>query len=636
LNSQLEEKLADLPVGTGVYLMKDRHGEVLYVGKAVNLRGRVRSYFAKAGGDSRAFIPLLEGLVADIDKVLVRSEKEALLLENELIKKYRPRFNVQLRDDKNFICLRLDVAHPYPRLEVVRRFKRDGAVYFGPYSSASSIRESLRIINRYFQLRTCSDYALQKRRRPCLLYQIGRCPAPCVYPIAQEEYRRSVEEVILFLHGKTPELTEGLRWRIQDAAGKLNFEEAARVRDQLRAIQRSLERQQVALSEPIDEDVFSLHREDDRLVIYALYVRMGRITGGQAFSFSGQEFPNEELLGSFVNLYYADENFIPKEVLLPVDPGGLESLSALLSERKGERVRILVPKRGEKVDLVRISQRNAEQAFRERKRTKEEADQLLESLQRRLHLPVIPRRIECYDVSHFQGSTIVASLVAMTDGEIDKSRYRRFKIKSVNAQDDFASMYEVLLRRLRRAIRENDLPDLVVIDGGKGQLASALAAMKDAGASGIEMVALAKSRDLEVHDNGKGAVRSPERVFLANRKDPIVLPQSSAELFLLTRLRDEAHRFAITFQQSLMRRRNLRSALEDIPGVGGGRKKALLKHFGSLKRVRGASIEELAAVEGLGSAVAERIHAFLHGAARDNVESEDAIREASLEDAKAV
>ena len=636
MDAKLEEKLARLPTGPGVYLMRGADQQVLYVGKAVNLRSRVRSYFHRAGSDSRAFIPLLDRLVEDLDTVLVQSEKEALLLENELIKKHKPRFNVQLRDDKNFICLRLDVTHPYPRLEVVRRFKRDGAHYFGPYSSASAIRETLRIINRHFQLRTCSDHALANRRRPCLLYQIGRCPAPCVYPIPEEEYRRSVEEVILFLQGKTQELVEGLRWRIQDAASKLKFEEAARLRDQLRAIERSLERQKVALAEPIDLDVFGLYREADRLLIYALYVRQGRITGGQAFPFAGQEFPDAELLASFVNLYYANDNFVPKEVLLPVEVDEREALAELLSERKGEKVRVLVPRRGEKLDLLQMSRRNAEQAFQERKRTKEETTHLLQNLQRRLHLANFPERIECYDVSHFQGSSIVASQVAMTCGEIDKARYRRFKIKSLRAQDDFASLHEVLLRRLIRGRRENDLPNLVVIDGGKGQLASGLAAMKDAAAEGVEMVSLAKSRDLEGERADISPVRSPERVFVANRKDPLVLPQNSAELFLLTRLRDEAHRFVITFQQQLMRRRNFRSALEEIPGVGEGRKRTLLKHFGSLKRVREATIEELAAVDGFGPAVAERIHAFLHGEPLEKVQAEDEVREASLEDAKAV
>ena len=635
MHPRLTEKLGSLPSGPGVYLMKDRDGAVIYVGKAVNLRNRVRSYFTR-NTDSRAFIPLLEDLVGDVDTVLVTNEKEALLLENELIKKHKPRFNVQLRDDKNFICLRLDRHHPYPRLEVVRRFKKDGARYFGPYSSASSIRETLRIINRYFQLRTCSDHALENRRRPCILYQIGRCPAPCVYPIAEEVYAKSVDEVILFLEGNAGELVEALRARMKDASVNLRFEEAARVRDQLFAIERSLERQKIAVTEAVDQDVFSLYREGDRLLIYALYVRQGRITGGQGFPFGGQQFPEEELLASFINLYYDNDNFVPKEVLLSLQPEGIEGLAELLSDRKGEKVRVLVPRRGEKLQLVQMSQKNAEQAFQDRKRTKEETAAVLENLKEKLHLARVPARMECFDISHFQGATIVASQVAMTGGEVDKARYRRFKIKSIASQDDFASMHEVVSRRLSRGLREGDLPDLIVIDGGKGQLASAQAAMRDLGVTGVDLVALAKSRELEGGSGESQPNRSPERIFLVNRKDPIVLPQNSAELFLLARIRDEAHRFAITYQQRLMRRRNLRSVLENIAGVGEGRKKALLRHFGSLKQIRAATIEELSEVEGLGSAVAERIHAFLHGDAHKVGQTEDAIREASLEDAKVV
>ncbi|MGQ0506655.1 MAG: excinuclease ABC subunit UvrC [Myxococcaceae bacterium] len=636
MDATLQEKLDSLPTDPGVYVMKDRQGEVVYVGKAVNLRNRVRSYFNRGTSDIRAFVSLLEHLLGDIETIIVSSEKEALLLENELIKKHKPRFNVQLRDDKNFICLRLEVAHPYPRIEVVRRFRKDGARYFGPYSSASSIRETLRIINRYFQLRTCSDHVLENRRRPCLLFQIGRCPAPCVEPISPETYHRGVDDVILFLEGKATELTEGLRARMKGAAAELRFEEAARVRDQLFAIERSLERQKIAVTEAIDQDVFGFFREADRLLIYALYIRQGRVTGGQGFPFSGQEFPDAELLASFVNLYSDHDNFVPKEVVLPLELDGADALAELLGERKGEKVRVVVPKRGEKLDLVRMAAKNAEQSFQERRRSKDETSAILERLRDKLHLTQLPKRMECYDISHFQGATIVASQVAVTEGETDRPRYRRFKINSVTSQDDFASMHEVITRRLKRGLAEKDLPNLIVIDGGKGQLASAHAAMKDLGVEGVDIVSLAKSRDLDVPDRDAGSDRSPERVFLLNRKDPIVLAQNSAEMFLLTRIRDEAHRFAITFQQKLMRRRNFKSVLEDVPGVGEGRKKALLRHFGSLKRVRDATIEELADVEGLGPAVAERIHAHLHGGETEE-ESEgeaDAVREASLQDAK--
>ncbi len=653
----LEEKIANLPASPGVYLMKDDAGRVIYVGKAVNLKSRVRSYFSASSSDNRAFVAVLDHWLADLETMVVSSEKEALLLENELIKKHRPRFNVQLRDDKTFLCLRLDLSHPYPRLETVRAVKSAPRVtsatvgdrgtpkrrestpnkdvrYFGPYASASSIRETLRVVNKYFQLRTCTDYVLEKRRRPCLLYQIGRCPAPCVHPIPSEDYRQNVDAVVMFLEGRSGPLLQSLGGRMKEASGKLAYEEAARLRDQIIALQRSLERQKVATTDAIDQDVFGFHREAERLVVYALWVRGGRINGGQAFHFSGQQFPDDELLMSFVNLYYDEENFIPSEVLLPVappEPAGLDALGDLLGDRKGTRVKVYVPQRGEKVALVGMATQNAERASSERKRTREEMDSVLERLKDRLHLKKFPRRIEAFDISHFQGTALVASQVAALDGEPDRARYRRFHVKTVAGNDDFASMYEVLSRRLRRGVTENDLPDLLVIDGGKGQLMAAQAAMKDVGMEPIDLVALAKSRDLEVPDRDVESQRSPERVFLLDRKEPIVLPQNSLELFVLTRLRDEAHRFAITFQRKIARRRGLESELEEIPGVGAGRRKVLLKHFGSVKGVRGATIEQLAEVEGLGPAVAERIHAFLHGRSAD--EGDDEVRDASLEDA---
>jgi excinuclease ABC subunit C len=634
----LEEKLEALPTGPGVYLMKGRRGEVIYVGKAVNLRARVKSYFGRSS-DTRAFIPILEGLLGDVETVVVSNEKEALLLENELIKRHQPRFNVLLKDDKNYICLRLDHSQAYPRLEVVRRFQADGAQYFGPYASASSIRETLRIVNRYFQLRTCSDHVLANRKRPCLLYQIGRCPAPCVHPVAHEEYHRNVREVALFLEGRAGELTTSLKGRMRESAKELRYEEAARLRDQLFAIERSLERQTVASSEPLDQDVFAHHREADRFLVYVLYVRQGRLNGGQAFLFTGQEFPDAELLLSFVNLYYAQGNLVPDEVLLPEAlEGEGEALAELLTERRGNKVRVLVPRRGERSRLLDMARANASQAFAEQRRSSQETQDVLARLADVLGLRRLPRRMECFDISHFQGSAVVGSAVAMTEGELDKSRYRHFRVKLTRGQDDFASIYEVVGRRLRRGLADGDLPDLLVIDGGKGQLAAAHAAMRDAGVTELDVVGLAKARELDGPGREAPVVRSPERIFVLGRRDPVVLRQTSPELFLLTRLRDEAHRFAITYQQKLMRRRNFQSVLEDISGVGAGRKRALLRHFGSLKRVRAASIEELSQVEGVSVGLAERIHAALHASSSTEAEAgaEDTVRQASLEDASAV
>jgi excinuclease ABC subunit C len=666
VDAVLKRKLEELPAEPGCYLMKDRAGEVIYVGKAASLRSRVRQYFDAGRGDDRIFVPLLDRLLGDLDVIVTRSEKEALLLENELIKRHRPRFNVRLRDDKDFIVLRLDREHPFPRLEVRRARERrdDGARYFGPYSSASGIRETLRIVNRFFQLRTCTDHVFDHRRRPCVLYQIHRCPAPCVYQVPAEEYARSVDDAVAFLEGRETELVERLRGRMREASAGLRFEEAARVRDQLQAVERSLEKQRVLMGDEADRDVFGLYREGPDLCLQILVMRGGKLQDSRSYPFAGSEFPDADLLSSFLAMYYERE-VPPEEVLLPLEPEGAGALAEVLSERRGRRVRLLTPQRGAKADLLEVAGRNAEQGFRSWHERAERRDQAIAALMRALHLAREPRWIECYDISTFQGALAVGSGVSMRDGEPDKAGYRRYKVKGVAGQDDFAMIHEVLSRRLRRALAEGSFPDLLVIDGGKGQLGAALAAAKDAGIATrpvpgnpgvpfVEMAGLAKSRLLESGERraprswGAGrargdrggrplrpprveaarladaaeaaekgfvgeAPRSPERVFLPGRKDPVVLRQNSAELFLLTRVRDEAHRFAIAFHRKLRRGRSLQSVLEEIPGVGAGRRGALLRALGSLKRIREASIEEIARVEGFGPRQARAVHEFFHG-----------------------
>jgi excinuclease ABC subunit C len=663
----LRQKLDALPSEPGCYLMKDRSGAVVYVGKASSLRSRVRSYFDAGRGDDRAFVALLDDLLGDLDVIVTRSEKEAVLLENELIKKHKPRFNVRLRDDKDFIVLRLDTQHAYPRLEVrrAREPRRPEARYFGPYSSASSIRETLRVVNRHFQLRTCSDHVFDHRKRPCILFQIHRCPAPCVYEVAREEYQRSLEDAVEFLEGRETELVARLRGRMDEAAVALEFERAARVRDQLQAVERSLEKQRVLMSDRADRDVVGLYREGPDLVIQVLAMRAGKLQDSRSYPFEEQEFPGEEILSSFLSLYY-EQNLPPDEVLVPFEPTEADALAEVLAERRARKVRLLTPQRGAKADLLEVAARNAEQSFRSWHEKDERREQAMAALVRALHLAKAPRWMECYDISTFQGALAVGSGVSMKDGEADKANYRRYKVKGVAGQDDFAMLYEVITRRLKRAIAEGQLPDLIVIDGGKGQLNAALAAAKDLGvptkpspgnegAPFVELCGLAKSRLLDATSLGtarvvggracrrsgragepgdapggaapadladaaeaveKGFVselaRSPERVFLPGRKDPIVLRQNSAELFLLARLRDEAHRFAITFHRKLRRERNFQSVLEEIPGIGTGRKKALLRHFGALKRVKEATLDEIAQVEGFGPKQARAVFEFFH------------------------
>ena len=663
LSEALRAKLDSLPTQPGVYIMKDRAGAVVYVGKAVSLRSRVAQYFQERSGDTRAFIPFLEDLLGDLEVMITPSEKDALLLENELIKQHRPRFNIRLRDDKNFISLRLSTTHPHPRLEVVRRIRKDGARYFGPYSSASSIRETLSIVNRHFQLRTCTDQVMTNRRRPCLQYQIKRCPAPCVYSVPPEDYQRSVAEVGLFLEGKADELTAQLRGRMKEAAGKLEYERAAQLRDQLQAIERSLEKQRTVLGDLLDEDVLGFHREGAALEVHLLFFRNGRLTGGRSFNFSRQEFPTEELLESFLDQYYESGAFVPKELLLPLHLGDVEMREAWLSDKKGERVRVHVPERGEKVRLVEMAMENARHNFEEHRKSQKNKLEALERLQSRLRLPRLPRRIECFDISTLQGQLTVGSQVVFTDGEPDKSGYRLFKVRGEAAGDDFASMFQVLTRRLKRGLEEKSLPDLIVVDGGKGQLNVARAALRELGLelSDVPLAGLAKSRVLEDEERfaarqgfrtsdawaekagpepeasqiaadaeaaaappsrlgrsrKKGRFtqgdieRSPERVFLPGQKNPVVLRQNTSELHLLARLRDEAHRFAITFHRKLRRERNFKSLLEEIPGIGDKRKRTLLSHFGSLKRIRAATAAELAQVEGFNTELAGRVQQFL-------------------------
>ena len=614
LSAELRRILDQLPREPGVYLMREQAGEVIYVGKAKNLFSRVRSYFTR-GRDDRAFVPLLAQVVTDVETMVTRNEKEALLLENTLIKKYRPRHNVMLRDDKNYLVLRLDPAARFPRLEVIRQIKDDGARYFGPYHSATSCRQTLRLVNRHFQLRTCRDRTLESRKRPCLQYQIGRCPAPCVFEVDTEEYARHVQDVTLFLRGKGQDLIASLEGRMKDASVALEYELAARIRDQIAALRAALLQQHVVSEDMADQDVFGFFREGDDVDLVVLLMRKGKLVGRRPFSLSGQDFPDEEVLSALVSRYYDRGEQVPAQVLVPLDLEDAEVKRQWLSDLRGGAVKMLVPRRGPRRRLLDLAERNARSNFETRRHRDADREEALAKLQRRLRLLAFPRTIECYDISQLHGAEVVASMVVLYNGEPLRSGYRRFRVKG-QRKDDFAAMYEVLSRRLRRA-REGDagweLPDLLVVDGGKAQLSMAQAALKDVGLpQGSEqppgIVALAKERATEDADADK-----PDRVFLPHVKDPILLRPNTAELFLLSRVRDEAHRFAISYHKSLRKRKKLRSGLEDIPGIGPKRRKALLRGLGSLKRVREASVEELADVPGMSSRAAEAVAEYFAG-----------------------
>ena len=601
----LDIDLKKFPAAPGVYLMKGGKGEVLYVGKAKHLRNRLRGYFS-AAGDGRAHIRFLMKRVTAIDTIVTDTEKEALLLENTLIKKHRPRYNINLRDDKTYVSLRIDLREEFPTLQLVRRVKRDGARYFGPYSSSSAVRETLKLIYQIFPLRHHPLETCRRRERPCLYHQIGQCSAPCHGLIDGEAYRTLVDGAVALLAGREREVVSLLQQRMSAAAEQLDFEQATRLRDQIRAIEQTVEQQKVSDAGGGDQDVVGLHREGGEVEIAILFVREGKVIGRRSYSLEWR-LDEDELLSSFLQEFYSREVFVPDRLLLPLAVEDADTLADWLSERKGKKVHLLVPQRGGGRQLVDMAQRNAAEAYREQGSRREARHQVLQDIAARLHLRRLPQRIECFDVSNVQGRFSVASMAVLSDGEPDKGAYRHFRIRTVTGADDFASLYEVLKRRLARGLEEGLLPDFILIDGGKGQLSVLSAVLEELGLSErVDAVGMAKSR-VRSNVRGKAVERSEERFFLPGRKNPVVLRQGSPALFMLERLRDEAHRFAITYHRKLRSKANLRSVLEDIPGIGPQRRKALLRHFGSLKKIRQASLQQLEEMPGLPKPLARRI-----------------------------
>ncbi|HZP46125.1 MAG TPA: excinuclease ABC subunit UvrC [Candidatus Binataceae bacterium] len=602
-------KLETVPVEPGVYLLKDRSGKVLYVGKAKSLRARLRAYF-REGGDGRFQVRFLMRRVHDFDTLVARSEKEALILENNLIKQYKPRYNIRLKDDKSYLSAKV-TNHPWPRITVTRRIVKDGGRYFGPFGSADGLRETIDVIRKVFPLRTCSDGVFRNRARPCIEYQIKRCLGPCCLPVDREEYGRHLHAAEMLLEGRNLELLKEMRERMRSHADRLEFEEAARVRDRVRAIEKTVERQTVLHHWGGDQDVFGLYRQGGFIEAIVLMVRHGKLTSTQAWSFQDLEFPDEEVLADLLTQFYAGARFLPDEVIVPVELDDAAVRAELWSERRGRKVEIIVPQRGDKLRLLEMANQNARQSFSSRRDNETTREQMLEELRKRLHLRNSPKLIECYDISNLQGAMVVGSQATFDEGQPQKALYRRYRIRSFEGQDDFASLYEVLSRRLRRAKEEGEFPDLWVIDGGKGQLNVAVEVLKEHDLfEQIDVISLAKQHVL--NDRRARAVeKSEERVFLPNRKDPIVLPKNSTALFLLVRIRDEAHRFAITYNRELRRRARLRSVLDDIEGIGPVRRRALLRHFGSLRRIREASVEQLALVKGVNRELAEEIRRHL-------------------------
>jgi excinuclease ABC subunit C len=584
-----QRKLDKLPASPGVYVFHGADEQVLYVGKARSLRNRVRSYFQPGSSDLRAFVSRLERELTDIETFVTHTDKEAALLENQLIKSHQPKYNVKLRDDKEYLSLRLDAKKPWPRLEVVRRPKPDGAQYFGPYHSATAARQTLRLVNRYFQLRTCTDTEFRLRSRPCLQYQIKRCPGPCVLAIDENEYRAQVANVARFLDGRHDELVRDIDGRMKGASGELEYERAAVYRDQLRAVERAQEEQRVAGVQKSDQDVIGFHRQGDQVEIAVLSMRGGRLFSVRTLPLRRVAIPNDEMLGAFLRQHYAERTSVPDEVLVPVTIEMSEALEELLSENRKRRVQIVEPKRGAKAKLLDLARENAEHAFEEKERAREDVEARLEELQRQLRLSLVPRRIECVDISHTGGEETVAVFVALQNGVPAKERYRSFRVKQVSGGDDYAAMYEVLMRRLRRGKNKEEgweLPDLLVVDGGKGQLGVAVRAREDIGVPDLEIASVAKPR-VTVAGEEEG-----DRVFRPGRKNAVPVRGNSA-LSLLLLARDETHRASNSLRKKVGRKRRLRSELDGVPGVGPKTRGKLLRELGSLREVLAATEEQL-------------------------------------------
>ena len=648
MGESLLERVKAVPQGPGVYLFRNERGEVVYIGKAANLRDRMRSYFG-APNSMEAKLRSLRAAIADFEYVVTHTEQEALHLEATLVKRHQPFFNVRLKDDKHYPYLKVDLADAYPRIYITRRVENDGGRYFGPYASASSVRKTLDITKKLFPWRSCTMTITGDEPRPCLEYYIHRCIAPCTSYCTKEEYDEVIRQTIMFLEGRTDEVTRALRTQMEAASESLEFERAANIRDQINAIERVTETQTVASTKRTDEDVFGLARQDGEAMVQALFVRGTKLVGTDHFSLAGaQDVPDGEVLASFLKQFYGSSTYVPRRLLLPLEVPERELLTAWLSERRGRPVELLVPRRGEKRRLVEMAQANAREALEQARARwlsdtgKTEA--ALEELQDALALPDPPRRIECYDISNIQGTNAVGSMVVFVDGRPRPQEYRRFRIRTVAGSNDFAMMAEVLRRRFRKAnapaerdgapsnddaLREaqgaagdpvrtaqgdalerardarkervrqaqdsvwQTLPDLLIVDGGKGQLGAALDVLREAGLEPIVPAA--------------GLAKRNEELFVKDQPEPIVLPRTSQALYLVQRVRDEAHRFAITYHRGLRQKKSIQSALDAVPGVGPKRKKALLRKFGSVKAIREAPVEEIASTVGFTRSLAEKV-----------------------------
>ncbi len=601
--TELGEQVSAFPRLPGVYLMKNNEGAVIYVGKAKDLRARVKTYFL--GGDGRRQIQFLMQRVHTLEKIVTAGEQQALVLERDLITKYKPRYNIRLKDDKAFLSIRVDENEEWPRLELVRKREDDGARYFGPYSFSYELRSMLEIIKRVVPLRTCSNTVFFNRQRPCLEYQIKRCCGPCCLPVGREEYHKLVRQAISFLSGKTDRLFDELTAQMEKASADLRFEDAALLRDRLNLLTQFKAGSALVSSRGEDRDVFALYREERLAALSVIKVRAGRVAESKNFTFTDVEVADEEVLESALLQYYEKGREIPEEVILPIELPNASMLKEALVAKREAAIELTVPERGIKARLLDLALVNAREHFVATFDSETRYKELARKLSLKLKLRQIPRRIECVDISNLQGSDIVGALVSFFDGVPDKTSYRKYKISHEGKPDDFAAINEVVGRRLERGKAEEGLPDLLLIDGGPGQLAMALEA-RDALGVELEIISIAKMRtESDVRSNEIN--KKPERIYIEGVKEPIELDEADDVTQFLQRIRDEVHRFVITFHRNTRAGRVFRSQLDDIPGVGPERRARLLKHFSSTARIEQASVEEIAKMGRMPVSLAERI-----------------------------
>lgn len=613
----IEQRLKDLPDKPGVYIMRDKDGHIIYIGKAISLRNRVRQYFRVSSNHSPRIQSMVEH-IADFEYILTDSEVEALVLECNLIKEYHPKYNVSLRDDKHYPYIKITVNEPYPRIMIARSVEPDGARYFGPYTNSAAVKETIETLKSLFPVRTCKRNLSKKRKeRPCLDYYIGQCMAPCKKDIPPEQYAKVIDEVCSFLEGRQDIVLNKLKEQMQQAVDNLNFEKAAILRDQINAVKVLQEKQKAVSTELIDEDVIGIYQQDDDSMVQIFFIRGGRMIGAEHFLLEGTGHDDKaSILASFMEQFYSGISFIPGEILLPLLPDGEQVIEEWLSAKKGLKVQLKVPLKGDKRDLVKMAENNAKEAM-ERfsnkiKAYKQRTQGALEQLANILGLENIPWRIEAFDISHTQGSDTVASMVVMEGGLPKNSDYRRFRI-SMEQNNDFASMAEVIERRYKKGLKEqkelsqkgldikdgkfSSFPDLIVIDGGRGQLNAALTVLRQLGLDYIPVIGLAKQN---------------EEIYIPDKNEPLVLSRDNYALQLLQRIRDEAHRFAISYHRSLRGKSALQSALDNIPGIGDKRKTALMNYFGSIENIKKAKLDELEAVESMNATAAKMVYEYFH------------------------